>query len=88
MAHPFWKIGAGWTKAKDLSAGGAVRTIEGAALIDLLSDGEPAQAYNLEIADFGTYFVGKTGLLVHDASPIRDLPRKAPGLLADQKPQP
>jgi hypothetical protein len=84
LAHPFWKIGFGWTKAKDLSAGGAVRTIEGAALLESLSDGEPAQAYNLEVGDFGTYFVGKSGILVHDASPIRDLPRKAPGLVAAQ----
>ena len=38
---------------------------------------EPQQAYNLVVADFGTYFVGKSRVLVHDNSPIRDVPAKA-----------
>lgn len=31
------------------------------------------------VADFSTYFVGNTGILVHDVTPIRDIPQMVPG---------
>jgi len=37
-------------------------------------------AYNLVVADFGTYFVGKAGLLVHDNSPVVHQGNAVPGL--------
>jgi hypothetical protein len=79
-AHPFWVAGRGWTKVKELNTGTPLRTMDGVVRLEAAAEGEKTFAYNLEVADYGTYFVGKTGLLVHDNTPIRDLPRKAPGL--------
>jgi hypothetical protein len=79
-AHPFWVAGRGWTKVKALNAGTPLRTVDDVVRLEEAAEGEKTFAYNLEVADFGTYFVGKTGFLVHDNTPIRDLPRKAPGL--------
>jgi hypothetical protein len=79
-AHPFWVAGRGWTKVKGLSAGTPLRTVDGVVSLQETAEGGKTFAYNLEVADFGTYFVGRTGFLVHDNTAIRDLPRKAPGL--------
>jgi hypothetical protein len=72
LAHHFWLTDGGWTKAKDLRPGAALRTSDGEVALSSNAPGEPAQAYNLVVADFGTYFVGKAKVLVHDNSPIRD----------------
>lgn len=77
--HPFWVTGKGWTPASKLSTGDHVRTSGSIVPIQGLSDGGEGLAYNLEVADFATYFVGKARVLVHDYSPIREAPRPCPG---------
>jgi hypothetical protein len=76
--HPFWTTDKGWTKAKNLSQGLSLGREDGEVKLSAVADAEePQQAYNLVVADFGTYFVGKSRLLVHDNTPIRDAPAKA-----------
>jgi len=41
---------------------------------------DEAEAYNLIVADFNTYFVGKGGILVHDNTPRRPTRATVPGL--------
>ena len=41
-----------------------------------------AEAYNLVVADFNTYFVGETGILVHDNTPRLPTRATVPGLAA------
>lgn len=66
LGHPFWAIGKGWRMAKELQADDRLHTLEGSAPIALLEDGPDWEAHNLVIEGFGTYFVGKAGLLVRD----------------------
>jgi len=76
--HPFWTKDKGWTKAKNLSQGLSLGGEDGEVKLSSVADAEePQQAYNLVVADFGTYFVGKSRILVHDNTPIRDAPAKA-----------
>lgn len=73
--HFFWTAD-GWKKARDLKANSPLAVEDGTATIVKHEEAEPAQAYNLIVADFGTYFVGKSRVLVHDATPIRNAPAK------------
>jgi hypothetical protein len=66
LGHPFWAAGKGWRMAKELAAVDRLHTLEGAVPIASLEDGPDWEAHNLVIEGFGTYFVGKAGLLVRD----------------------
>jgi hypothetical protein len=72
LGHQFRIEEKGWVKAKELAAGMTARTWNGKAPVEAVKDSPSGRAFNLEVADFGTYFVGKSGMLVHDLSPIRD----------------
>lgn len=64
--HRFWVNGEGWKMAKHLKAGEQVITTEGAADLDSVSEGSEETAYNLEVGQFHTYFVGESRVLAHD----------------------
>src|SRR5262249_50143506 len=64
--HPFWVAGDGWTQAPDLRPRTLVHTVRGSAPIDGVEPGETAETYNLVVADFHDYFVGRAGFLVQD----------------------
>jgi len=79
--HPFWVSGRGWRMAKQLQTGDRVHTLGGALPIDsveTLTKEEPV--HNLVVDDFNTYFVGQTGLLVHDSVYRRATTAIVPGL--------
>jgi hypothetical protein len=81
--HLFWVDGRGWLTAKQLQPGMALHTLAGPEIIDRLEESPPCEAYNLVVADFGTYFVGAHRMLVHDNTPQdTDTPR-VPGLDGD-----
>jgi hypothetical protein len=69
--HPFWVAGVGWRTAKEIGDGAILHGITGAQPIAAVKEVEPAVAYNLVVADFNTYFVGASGVLVHDNTPRR-----------------
>ncbi len=68
--HPFYVVGQGWTAAGDLKAGDEIYSLDGTTVIingaNLEKLDETIKVYNLEVADFHTYFVGNTGMLVHN----------------------
>jgi hypothetical protein len=72
LGHPIWVSGKGWVKVHDLDAGVSLRTEQGEVAITGLSEGSADIAFNLEVADFATYFVGRSKILVHDNTPILD----------------
>jgi len=75
--HYFRTAAGGWTKTQDIGRGFSVAAADGATDIARVNDAaEPMQAYNLVVADFSTYFVGKSRVLVHDNTPIRDASAK------------
>lgn len=80
--HPLWASGVGWRMAKELSDGAVLHGVTGSPRIEAIqSDGEE-EAYNLVVADFNTYFVGQSGILVHDNTPHRSSPVVIPGVAA------
>ncbi|NUQ64721.1 MAG: hypothetical protein HUU20_19840 [Pirellulales bacterium] len=66
LGHPFWVSGDGWRMAKELQDGRSLHGLEGSWPIRQVEELPDAEAYNLVVDDFHTYFVGRLGLLVHD----------------------
>jgi len=68
--HPFYIIGKGWVRAKDLTAGDRLLRASGeCGIISSLSIercSEPQITYNFEVADYHTYYVGEVSVLVHN----------------------
>ena len=66
--HPFWVVNFGWVSACKLVPGDEISTIHGRTI--RVQDIEPAMerqvVYNLEVEGAHTYFVGWTGLWVHN----------------------
>lgn len=63
-------LGKDWGAAGDLSAGDEIYLLDGSIAVitgsELEKLTEPIKVYNLEVADFNTYFVGDEAVLVHD----------------------
>ena len=83
--HPFWVVGQGWRMTKQLRVGERFHTTNGAATIESIEEIEAPLphyevAYNLIVADFGSYFVGKQAVFVHDNTPRRPTSVLVPGL--------
>lgn len=66
LGHPIWVAGKGWRMTKELEAGDLLHGVHGSVPIDYIQPGPEAEAYNLVVADFDTYFIGKQRVLVHD----------------------
>ena len=71
--HPFFVIDRGWVAAGDLVEGDEVYLIDGSTAVitgsELEQLSETIKVYNLEVADFNTYFVGDEAVLVHNYNP-------------------
>ena len=66
--HPWWVGGSVWVTTDKLQPGMAVEDEEGNTFtIASIAETEDREAtYNLTVADFETYYVGETGILVHN----------------------
>jgi hypothetical protein len=89
--HPFWVDGKAWLMVKELEAGQLLHSISGGVAIESIDRPEVTQtyepnSYNLVVADFGTFFVGEQGLLVHDNIPRQPTSALIPGLPANAAP--
>jgi len=67
--HPFWVKARGWVAAHALQPGDELASLSGRLLtvahVRAVPDRETV--YNLEVAEFHTYFVGEVGAWVHNA---------------------
>ncbi|MEQ8845587.1 MAG: polymorphic toxin-type HINT domain-containing protein [Phycisphaerales bacterium] len=64
---PFWVPEAGWVEAGNLTAGDAVEVPGGCATIESIQFTPDLEAvYNFEVEGVHTYFVGASGVLVHN----------------------
>jgi hypothetical protein len=81
--HEFWVAGDGWAKSRNLKSG-AVLTALGAPVVlsSAQIDGE-GKTFNLVVADFNTYFAGKSRVLCHDNTLRAPTKSVVPGLAAD-----
>lgn len=82
LGHPWWVIGQGWVKTKDLKKGMALRTPANFTSIDDITDREAIETFNLVIDDDHTYFVGQSRVLAWDASELIPTFQRVPGLPA------
>ena len=72
--HRFWRVGKGWTMARDLKPGDSVRVVGGSARV-LSAEPEKVQpVFNLEVARGHSFFVGRRGALVHDNTTVEATP--------------
>lgn len=78
--HLFWVSGEGWLKSRQLASGMVLHTAGGPARVTAVSEAPAAQTYNLVVADFNTYFVGKQKVLSHDNTVRRPTNVVVPGL--------
>jgi hypothetical protein len=75
--HPFWVAGKGWVAAKELAKGDRLITpdekvaVVGEVRVEAVR-GPPVAVYNLEVEGTHTYFVGKSGVWVHNACRLHD----------------
>ncbi|WP_046243491.1 polymorphic toxin-type HINT domain-containing protein [Hymenobacter terrenus] len=65
--HAFF-VNNAWKAAQDLQPGDLLSRADGAvtAVLQVTLQAATSPVYNLEVADYHTYFVGSTGLLVHN----------------------
>jgi hypothetical protein len=79
-SHRFWNSGVGWIRARELASQTLLHTVTGNAPVWSAKNGKAAETYNLVVADFHTYFVGKTGVLSQDVLIPRGTNNVVPGL--------
>ena len=80
--HNFWVSGEGWIKARELASGMEIHTVAGTShVVNATSREDVVAAYNLEVADFHTYFVGRRQMLSHDCTARRPTDAVVPGLV-------
>ncbi len=79
--HPFYVDGRGWVAAGDLEIGDILVTADGDEVevtdLEIEKLAEPILVYNLDVADFDTYFVGEYGVLVHNVCKLGENMRKS-----------
>ena len=79
--HPFWVSGQGWVKARDLTSGMPIHTVDGVVTVQSVNENGRAVTYNLIVADNSNYFVGKSRILSHDNSLREATQVVVPGLI-------
>jgi hypothetical protein len=71
LDHPFWVEGHGWTPAQRLAPGDTCRPAgdTGPLIVqNIVSTGGCTDVFNFEVDRVHNYFVGRTGVLVHNHS--------------------
>jgi hypothetical protein len=77
--HPFWVQGRGWTPARELQVGDAVASATGDVLVlQTIPVDSPVDVFNFSVAKTESYFVGTSGLWVHNAKCDIPTPYRAP----------
>ncbi len=68
--HPFWVEGKGWVQTSALAVNDEIEALKSEDLVVQSITQRPGafSAYNFEVADFHTYFVGEDGAWVHNAN--------------------
>ena len=83
MGHPWWVIGKGWVKSKDLKAGMHLRTPKATVEILEVQPAKVVQTHNIVVADTNSYFVGNDRVLSYDGNELVHTFQRVPGLPAD-----
>ncbi len=65
---------------KELGDDAVLHCLKGADRVRSIASTDDAEAYNLVVAEYNTYFVGSSGLLVHDIRPRGPITTIEPGV--------
>ncbi len=68
--HVVWATGTGWQRVSKLTSGQSLHGVTSAARVEQVDTAFEIDSYDLVVDGFHTLFVGKQGLLVHDATPV------------------
>jgi RHS repeat-associated protein len=85
--HPFYVIGKGWVKAKDLQAGYVLKSSDNKATVKVNAIKELSKAvtvYNMEVDGNHDYFVTSSTILVHNKN-IKEIKEQKPEKLKSNK---
>jgi hypothetical protein len=66
--------------AKELGDGAILHGVTSSPRVAAIEPAGESEAYNLVVADFNTYFVGHSGILVHDNTPRKPTLASVPGI--------
>jgi hypothetical protein len=80
QGHLYWVAGQGWCKAQRLDSGMQLHCLRGSESVSSVEEGTEGATYNLNVADFHTYFVGESRVLSHDVTNRRPTESIVPGL--------
>jgi hypothetical protein len=80
--HVFWVSGKGWIKARQLQPEMRFHTLKGTVDLTKIEQHGKQDTYNLVVADFHSYFVGKEKILTHDNTIRKPTNCVVPGLAA------
>jgi hypothetical protein len=80
VGHRFWISGKGWMKARDIQPGVNFHGAEGTTPLRRFEPAGVGPVYNLIVADFHSYFVGKALIYSHDITARRFTDLLVPGL--------
>ncbi len=78
--HPVWVSGKGWCKVRDLETNWVLHGVTDPASVVSTERGGSEPTYNLVVADFHTYFVGRAKVLTHDNTVRQPTDAIVPGL--------
>jgi hypothetical protein len=69
--HPFWIIGKGWTKARELQIGDLLTTSDGQeiAIANIEVQKKRTKVHNLKVKDFHTFYVSNLKVWTHNCTP-------------------
>ncbi len=78
--HLLWVAGEGWKKTSEIHKGDVLHAAKNPIVVEEIKDAEVKETFNLDVADFGTYFAGKSMILSHDVKPRTPNRFAVPGL--------
>ena len=82
VGHRFWISGKGWVKAREIRPEMNFHGAEGTTPLRGSAPAGVGPVYNLIVADFHSYFVGKAMIFSHDITARKPTDLLVPGLAA------
>lgn len=77
--HVLWRAGTGWRRVSKLLPNDSLHSVKESPRLIQSSEAFSIDCYDLIVDGFHTFFVGESGILVHDATPIQPTYLALPG---------
>jgi len=80
--HVVWRSGTGWRRVSKLAASDSLHGVKAELQLERSAESFSIDCYDLIVDGFHTFFVGESGILAHDATPIKPTYVALPGISA------